>query len=270
MNNLILFLGALVIVFNSFSQTLSMEEIRSKTDSILVEGNMLFKHEKAAWIATDKAMEDTRIKRDFGGFLVYMQNDTINSIIYSRRKSSECIFEMSFLNSFDKPVYESKQKRLITDYERKLMIARDRIIDEIVQNEIPVTVPEGYKLNFVVLPYEDGYKFYIMTGTSKADVIPFGNDYIFFTDNNWKITNWRKFHSRLIPQPTSAPNGEKITSMTHSHLKTEPFISATDICTFMLYGGYYGLNEFSVYSPALSLYFKYFLDGNEIIITERN
>ena len=59
-------------------------------------------------------------------------------------------------------------------------------------------------------------------------------------------------------------NGETVTGITHSHLRAEPFISATDICTFKLYGNMYGLKQFKVYSPELSLYFTYNTDKNTI------
>jgi len=266
------FLSLLILLLatiNSFSQDYTPEEIRIKTDSILMEGNILFNHEKAAWIATDMAMENESVRKNFGGFLSYMLKDTIIAIIYNREDFNYCIYELQFVDSFDKPVKESFEKRVISELEKKLIIARDRIIDEIILNEFEVFVPDGFSLNFVILPFEQGYKLYILTGTSQPNIIPFGNDYIFIADSNYEITYWRKFHSRLIPQSTVGPGGEQVRSLTHSHLRTEPFISATDICTFMLYGGYYGLNEFSVYSPALSLYFTYRLDKNEILISER-
>ncbi len=52
-------------------------------------------------------------------------------------------------------------------------------------------------------------------------------------------------------------DGSELTMVTHSHLKTNPFITATDICTFKLYAPLTKLEEFSVYSPALGTYMKY-------------
>ena len=119
-----------------------------------------------------------------------------------------------------------------------------------------------------MIPYELGYKLYILTGTAKRDVIPLGNDYVFFADSDGKITSWRKFHSVLIPSITKY-KGEKVISITHSHLHAEPFISATDICTFKLYGSIYGLKQFKVLSTALSKYFTYDSDKNTIETSDK-
>ena len=48
----------------------------------------------------------------------------------------------------------------------------------------------------------------------------------------------------------------------------EPFISATDICTFRLYYNQTGSTKFAVYSPALSIYFVYELATNTITPTK--
>jgi len=60
-----------------------------------------------------------------------------------------------------------------------------------------------------------------------------------------------------------------VRELIHSHLRTEPFISATDICTFMLYGKLCGQNSFGVYSPELGKYFRYRLDKNVINIEDK-
>jgi hypothetical protein len=73
----------------------------------------------------------------------------------------------------------------------------------------------------------------------------------------------------VIPAQSKGPNGEKVVSAIHSHLKTTPYITATDICTFRLYGELCEMDEFSVYSPALGKYFKYRLKENKIEIEEK-
>lgn len=266
MQKIILFINFIILGFCGVSQTVPMDEIRHKTDSILREGNLLYRLEKAAWISTDQAMEVPSVRNSFGGFLTYLRQDTVVAIIYDRMDFTKVIFELLFTDPANEPVAKSLSKRTVTEYEKELILARDNIINGIIDNEYDVREPEGFSLNFVILPFEQGYKLYILTGTSQHNIIPFGNDYIFFANAEGEITRWRKFHSRLIPQSTVGPGGEPITTMMHSHLRSEPYISATDICTFMLYGGYYGLNEFGVYSPALGVSFTYFLDQNKVEI----
>ena len=118
-------------------------------------------------------------------------------------------------------------------------------------------------MNIELIPYELGYKLYIIAGTSKSDMIPFGNDYIFFADKNGEITSWRKFHSRLIPTMTKY-EGKTVIGIIHSHLVNEPFMTATDICTFRLYGTISGVKKFEVLSTALSKVFTYDLESGTI------
>ena len=105
-------------------------------------------------------------------------------------------------------------------------------------------------------------------GTTENGIIPFGSDYLFKTNSDGKISEWKKFHSRMIPAYAKGPNGEKVISAIHSHLKSTPYITATDICTFRLYGELCGMKEFMVLSTALGVYFKYDIDKNEIETTE--
>ncbi|OPZ96093.1 MAG: hypothetical protein BWY72_01825 [Bacteroidetes bacterium ADurb.Bin416] len=47
------------------------------------------------------------------------------------------------------------------------------------------------------------------------------------------------------------PNGDKVTDITHSHLNSTPYITATDICTFRLYGPLCGLEPWGDLSFAV-------------------
>jgi len=60
----------------------------------------------------------------------------------------------------------------------------------------------------------------------------------------------------MIPTQAIGPNGEKVVSATHSHLKTTPYITATDICTFRLYAGLCDMEEFIVLCTATGKYYK--------------
>jgi len=226
----------------------------------------LFQYEKAAWISIDLAMEKKDIKKKFGGYLVYQKDDTIKTIILD--KENQCMYELNFINELSIPIHEDLTTRELTENENKLLSTKNDILKQIIDKKYEVTCPDGYSLNFVLVPVENRFKFYILTGTSQSNIIPFGNDYLFLTDSTGIVVSMRKFHSRLIPMMTVSPDGGEVTMLSHSHLKSEPFISATDICTFKLYGSLYGLTEFSVYSPAFSKTFTYKLSDNTIEIKD--
>jgi hypothetical protein len=244
------------------------DEIKLKLDSIMVEANLLYKFEKSAWISTDLANENKIIRKNIGGILTYQLNDTIKTIILNEKRN-KCIAEYIFINDFKKPSEEIISERNFTPKEQNFQKIKEVILEQLSDKKFEVGVPEGFNLNPILITKNEKYKLYLITGTNQSNIIPFGNDYLFETDKNGKIETWKRFHSRLIPTYTKTKDGGKVTETTHSHLRTNPFISATDICTFKLYGKLYDLEEFSIYSPALGIYLKYDLIKDKIEIVDK-
>lgn len=249
-----------------FAQTteISDAELKKKLDSVLTEAHLLYKYEKAAWISTDSAMKNQAVKKDYGGFFTYEEHGEIRVIILGK-KSQECIAEYSFESDFYKPKSEITESRELSDKEKTLLEVKEKIVGNLSDKKYEVSIPDGYSPNLILLPFAEKYKLYILMGTSQRDVIPFGNDYLIIADLKGKIENWQKFHSRIIPGYMKF-EGNKVTELSHSHLRTTPLITATDICTFMLYAQLYDIDSFSVYSPAIGKYMKYSLRNNEITI----
>ena len=259
----IVLLFCIFAVTTVFGQVkLSHAEIMQKTDSILEEGNLLYRYEKAAWVSTDLAMSLKDVKESFGGYLIYQSGDSIKAIILGKEPGT-CIYEMTYLNDVATPYKELLVNRKLNDVEEELQSIKLKIVKEALTPKYNVTSADGYHLVIELIPCSSGYKLYILNGTSRQGIIPMGNDYIFFSNENGDITSWRKFHSVLIPTRTEI-KGEKIIESTHSHLPAEPFITATDICTFKLYGHYYGMKRFKVVSTALSKCFTFDADKNSI------
>lgn len=268
MRSLVLSIFLFTCTLLSSQSQLTDIQIKEKLDSILLEGNLLYRYEKAAWISIDMARDNKTIQKDFFSYLVYHKNDTIRTLILN--KKSECIYELRFVFQFDKPISDKVLTRALSQMEMNMVTTKTAIIKKIVEQKIPVGCPDGYGLNMILMPKDDGYKFYIITGANKSGYIPFGNDYLFITDDYGNIQSWKKFHSGIIPTMTKGPNGERVTGISHSHLRKEPLITATDICTFMLYAKYADLNAFQVYSPELDKSFRYRLDKNNIEIVDED
>jgi len=253
-----LFFSALAFGQKSVSEV----ELRQKTDSILNEANTLYRYESAAWVTTDLAMAESNIKDDFGGYLVYVSGDTVKTIVRSK-KTGRKIYSVSFTKEPQKPVLIEKVDRDLTSQEAKFWTIKDDITQKVFTPEYKIGLYKGYNPVLELIPYENKYKLYILFGTSQRGYIPFGNDYVFFTNSEGKILNWRKFHSRIIETVTSV-NGSSVAAVVHSHLQAEPYISATDICTFRLYAPVYGINTFKVLSTALPVLFEYNIKNNSI------
>ena len=246
---------------------LSEKELKTQLDSIVKEGNLLYKYEKSAWISTDLALNVTEIENNYSGYFTYEINSTTKTIILGK-KHQNCIAEYTFIIDFDEPDSICLNERDFYPLEKKLLEIREKIIKQLSNKKYGIGIPKGYSPNFILLPFKKGYKLYIIMGTSQSDVIPFGNDYLFVANEKGVIKSWHKFHSGIIFSPTTY-EGNKVTYLTHSHLRTTPLITATDICTFMLYAPLYDIEEFSVYSTALQIYMVYNIKTNEVTIKEK-
>jgi len=78
---------------------------------------------------------------------------------------------------------------------------------------------------------------YILTAPQKDGIAIFGNDYLLTFGKNNNLVAKKQLHKNIIPiEYGETEQGSKIESAMHSHLpETGDFITATDICTLMLY-----------------------------------
>ncbi|NDV65127.1 hypothetical protein [Bacteroides sp. 224] len=247
---------------------LTQGELNQKLDSILMEGNQLFLHERASWTSYDLALENPKVKEHFESYLTYETRTAIKTIIIGYN-DQKCIAEYTFTEEFTLPSSTKIETRDLTSEEKKLIEIRYKLMEQLDDDKYNIRIAEGFSLNFILLPFKNKYKFYILTGTAQPDVIPFGNDYLVIADKDGKIERFQKFHVGLFPNPTTF-QGKTISEMVHSHSKNTPFITATDVCTFMLYAPIYDIKSFAVYSPALDLFMKYTLNTNTITLESKD
>jgi hypothetical protein len=260
---ILLFLG--IIFLNAFSQN---DNLQYKLDSIINEADLLYSYERAVWNATDLFMTNSKLKNNYGGYVVAHSNDTIFATFIDKSQKQK-IAKYFFINSnLSSPFNTEIGLSPLSNAEQELLDIKIKIINQLSKKKYEIGIPQNFNPNFVLIKEKEGFKLYILMGTSESDVIPFGNDYLFWADSKGTITNWKKFHSRMIPTQSKGPNGEKVVSVIHSHLKTTPFITATDICTFRLYGGLCDMDEFMVLCTATDKYYKYSIKTNKIEITE--
>ena len=260
---LIIILSSWLTVYSQVNYT--QAELKLKCDSIIEESNTLYRYEMAAWNFTDIFVTKPDIMETIQSYLVYQQGDTIKCIVIDNQP--QCTYEASFLYE-TVPCAEVKACRSLSEYEVRLIEAKKKIQSAFDDDKkYPVYGYKDFPLNWILIPFKDGYKLYAISGTSKTRVIPFGNDYLFIANKKGEIQSWKKFHSGLLPVETT-DEVPMINFPIHSHLKQEPFISATDICTFRLYYNQTGSTKFAVYSPALSIYFIYKIATNTITPTK--
>lgn len=260
---LIVVLSSWLTVYSQIDYT--EDELKLKCDSIVKEGNTLYRYEAAAWNFTDMFVAKPDIMETIQSYLVYEQGDSIKCIVIDNQ--SQCTYEVSFLNE-SVPCAEVVAHRNLSEYEIHLIEIKKKIQSAFSDDKkYPIYSYKDFPLNWILIPFKDGYKLYAISGTGKQRIIPFGNDYLFIADKKGEIQSWRKLHSGLLPVEAT-DKMPMVTFPMHSHLKQEPFISATDVCTFRLYYNQTGSTKFAVYSTALSIYFIYELATNTITPTK--
>jgi hypothetical protein len=78
---------------------------------------------------------------------------------------------------------------------------------------------------------------YVLTGSSENGVVVIGNDYLLSFDENDKLISRRGLHRNPHFFYFGSKSKGKSMGAVHTHLpETGDFITATDICTLMLYG----------------------------------
>ena len=259
-------IGFLLILLTVSLWMFSQEDnLQAKLDSIITEADLLYRYEKSAWNSIDLLMADKKLKNNFGGYVVSHSGDTVFVTCVDKTKKKSIARFTYTSRDLDKPCITKLESTPLTLLEKELLEIKIKIINQLSASKYNVTIPQGYGTNFVLLESLNEFKLYILMGTSESGVIPFGNDYLFRTNKKGNITEWKKFHSKMIP---AHAKGFESAVHFHSHLKTTPYITATDICTFRLYGKLCGMEEFGVICAATGKNYKYNINTNTIEVIE--
>lgn len=251
------------------AQRPALHEIDAINDSIIDEGNLLYLHDKLNWVATDAYRQQCSSKTASLA-VTGMLNDSLLSAIMIDVDQMKCVFECRLnLNTGDIEPFNLVRgltPKEITRAERQVVL-----LEKLSEMDGIGNVAEAGNLNVDVVEINDKLtRVYLLQGTNKSKLIPFGNDYSFDFDTSGNLIARRKYHNSFIPIDFSGKEGN-IRKCTHSHLDDNPYITPTDIATFLLYGhDLYGMKTFSVYSKALQCYFAYNADTATIILVDDN
>ncbi|MBS1743765.1 MAG: hypothetical protein JST81_12090 [Bacteroidetes bacterium] len=205
---------------------------------IVAEGKRLYASEMASWYGTDLFVAAYKNRENIGGYFSYTIGDTSKCIFFSRAENPVVIGTIGFDSTYN--VAKAKlsiAERNFTSLENDLYTIRKIALEAIVKD----TLFKRYRntnLNLIPLIYNNEKKLYVLTGPEQSGVVIFGNDYVIEFDAQNKIVSKKQLHRNLIPIEYGAvqKDGEEVVGAAHSHLpETGDFITATDICTLMLY-----------------------------------
>lgn len=249
------------------AQRPAIHEIDAINDSVIVEGHNLYLHDKLQWVMSD-AYKQLCSSKTASLAVVGNLNDTLMSGIMIDVDQMKCVFECRInLNTGDIEPFDLV--RGLTPKEIERAERQVDLLDKVSELDGIVNIKEAGNLNADVVEISPKLtRVYLLQGTNKSKLIPFGNDYSFDFDASGNLIARRKYHSSFIPIDFSSKEGN-IHKCTHSHLDDNPYVTPTDVATFLLYGhDLYGMKTFSVYSKALSCYFTYNAETSTIVLVD--
>lgn len=210
-----------------------------QAESIVAEGKLLYKSEMASWYGTDLFLENYYDRENIGGYFSYSEGDTSKCIFFSDADKPVVIGTISFDSTFN--VINARidlTERDLTNTEKDLYQIRNIALTELQTNEDEFfEFYENTNPNIIPLISGKEKKVYILTGPIKSGIVILGNDYLLTFNRKNKLVAKKRLHNNIIPiEYGNVQEGVEVESAMHSHLpETGDFITATDICTLMLY-----------------------------------
>lgn len=234
---------SLILIFTLFTLTvLAQKNPDKEAESIVAEGKLLYKSEMASWYGTDLFVENYKNSQNIGGYFSYVENGISKCIFFSKSDNPKAIGTISFDDTYNlKTAKIDLTERDFTNYENDIYQIRKLALTEINADKTLFKQYENSNLNLIPLIEGKEKKVYVLTGPNKNGVVLFGNDYLLTFDKNNQLLLKKQLHKNLIPinYGVKDKDGKPLVSeeAIHSHLpETGDFITATDICTLMLYG----------------------------------
>ncbi|MBR9922816.1 MAG: hypothetical protein GYB31_18470 [Bacteroidetes bacterium] len=235
-----------------FAQVLAAQENPTEgAKPIVEEGKMLYRSEMASWLGTDLFLESYEERSNIGGYFSYAMGDRTRCVFFSLEDLPVIIGAIEFDSTFQVETAElDLNERSFSPLERDLFEIRNKALTEI-QSDTLFKMYQNTNLNLIPLIWKGEKKVYVLTGPEIGGVVVFGNDYLITFDEGNHLLSKKALHRNLIPiyYGQEHAEGEEPVGAMHSHLpETGSYITATDICTLMLYSKYANWKTHSVVS----------------------
>jgi hypothetical protein len=208
-------------------------------DSITAEGKKMYQSEMASWYGTDIFLEAYKDRENIGGYLSYTDGDTARCIFFSKSAVPVVIGVISFDETYNvATAVTNYTERSLNETEKSLYAIRKKALDIINHGDTLFKHYNNTSYNLIPLISNGEKKVYVLTGPKKSGVVIFGNDYLLRFNEQNELVSKKPLHMNLISMTygDKAKDGEKVVGGAHTHLpETGEFMTATDICTLMLY-----------------------------------
>ncbi|MGC3946388.1 MAG: hypothetical protein QM762_18020 [Chryseolinea sp.] len=238
-------LFAMLAIAATFSYGQSKEE-----KEVVAEGTKLYKTDMASWYGTDIFLARFNDRRqNTGGYFSYLSDEKAVCVFVSRGDKPKIIGTFTFDSTYDvNTAIVDGTERELTQHELDLLTIRQSALTEYQTD----TLFKSYKdmnPNFIPVIDQHGKRVYILTGPQKQGVVVFGNDYLLTYDNDNKLMAKKRLHRNIIVEEYGSEGGKVVVGAMHTHSReTGDLITATDLCTLMLYEKYTQWGQYIVIS----------------------
>lgn len=254
---------ALLVTMACFGQ----QKIDKQKLAVLEEGRLLYKSEMASWYGTDIFIAQFKDRTKIGGYLSYPDGEMTKCIFFSKGELPKVIGTITFDTTYTTASARTDlTERELTRNEYDLFSIRAAAL-KTINSDTLFKQYDDMSLNLIPLISKGEKKVYVLTGPQKQGIVVFGNDYLLNFDKTNKLLNRRQLHKNIIVNKYNDA-GQKDTGAMHTHLpETGDIITATDICTLMLYQNFAGWKNYQVLSASyLSIWD---CKNNDLIIMTR-
>lgn len=228
------------LLFNLTLLTLACTSLQAQnnaeTEAIVTEGKALYRSEMASWFGTDIFLQKFKDQRaNLGGYFSYADGNNTNCVFFTKDGEPKVIAVITFDSTYNvETATVNDSRRDFLPIEQNLYSIRKNAYAAI-RGDTMFKSYQNTRLNLVPIISGNDKKVYVLTGPSISGVVVFGNDYLLTFDANNILISKKQLHRNIIPINHS--DGAKEEYAMHSHLpETGEYITATDICTLMLYG----------------------------------
>jgi hypothetical protein len=232
----------------------SRERVEQET---LREGLALYQSERASWVATDIYLASVVDRSELSGYLSYAVGDSVRTVFFGHGAPNSGTSAPPVLADFTFPQNDIQletsrrgRNRSASAEEQRLFGLRQQVIGELKTGKLlgePYRVPAQCNLNVVVLG-GDAPRAYLIAGPKESGVVPIGNDYLLAFNKQDRLNRAEKLHNSYLPFRVDPKIGNVESGM-HTHLPAHPYITATDICSLLLYRHVFPVAQHLVIGP---------------------
>jgi hypothetical protein len=229
--SLLAFLGLLPVV--SGQRPPDLDRI---TDSIVAEGKRLYASERTSWDGTDLFLAKFSDREKLGGYFSYADGDSFRCVFYSRDASPRVLGSVSFDSAHDAgKARVDLAERDFAPLEQPIYRIRAKAL-AIIKTDTFFKSYQKTDLNLIPLVGNGERRVVVLTGAQEGGVVLIGNDYELRFDGQDQLISKKRLHHNILALNYGGKGGQESIGGVHSHLdETGPYITATDICTLMLY-----------------------------------